>query len=847
MPPMNCLVALFVAACCVSSAAAQTIVARVHFEAPVGPRFVLRTVLPLPEGRDPALPLCVRFPDRDAPVPVQTIAVARDAAGRVETVEIVAASETPPNWKSGSTLVASVLDGPAPTLLPARAPRLDTRIAELLDKAQPGRLYLRTWDVHGNEYRADLSGVPRSAGFQVSRLLDNGPLLLRRRVASVFVPVGSQAAEGPPLPHLMGVHAYIVERADLPALSLDVRVHNGLAGAEGSAHPLEVPLGPVWFKAIELVAPADFVVEADVKDSACGAPRVEGASFVLPLVAASADGRLQCMPAQARFHRRLVLRTQDAGWAARDLSGFRDLGFPVGGTGLWSWEAFPRWFAQRERLPSASIYATPALDGAETVRQRDAQELERLTAVLKSGKAQKWPYLADAMGWCHPWLEQQQGTTGGFGIVLSEGHWSAVAASRAGLQRLALQHRMSAERQPQAAWDRWGRPLSAELWLDKEGRVPFDYRMNGDVRPQPFAGRARVLPEAQAQARVVDELGLRPAWDRGDPYAKRTEAEQGAANIHAWWPFDDQHLVRWTAAPKALVWAANDPLARDDLLATAELARLALHEFPHGGSAWGASATLPVLEKQTKAWPHAGLPWGRGEAWMIDAMAAAHAVADDAWRGAHRGWFERVADLLLESAMQTGLVMRVHNARHKESGRYDTAQSFECILLLHAERSLAEGVFGAADPQRRDALRALQAAACRRLASPPLWQEVRDERDGLRRGPRQIFAVAYKDRPQTPPFGTEPHWRGDWLPESACEGGVEAYWTWSALARGVVLAGDGLDGGFGAKLLQLGAGAADQASLWKETARLARNASTDNTANMLELLRLWDDAGTGRR
>lgn len=830
------------------AAQAQTILARVAFEAPSGPRLVLRSVLPLPPDREPSAPLAMRFPGREGLVATQAIPVTRAGDGRVEVVELVAVVDAPATWRSGARMVASVLDGAAGAAPPAGSPRLDARIAELLDRSRPGQLYLRTFDVHGNEYRADLSGVPRSPGFQVARVLDSGPLLRRRRVASVFVPVeGGANGATAPLPHLMGVHAYLVERADMPALSIDVRVHNGLASPSRAPNPLEAPLGPVWFKCIELVAPAGYSVEPDIVDAAMGPPRVEAGSVVLPLVATAADGRLQCMPSQSQFQRRLVLRTADADWVARDLSAFRDLGFPVSGRGLWSWESLPRWFPQREQLPSPSIYGQGNDDGAQVVRERDLRELERLQSALTSGKAQKWPLVADAMGWCHPWLEQQQGTTGGYGILLSDGHWSVVCASRAGVQRLALQHRMAAARQPQAAYDRWGRPLSADLWLDEAGRVPFDYRMNGDVRPRMFLGREQALPAAVEQARLVEERGLRPAWDRGDPYAKRTTLRQEATNIHAWWPFDDQHLVRWTAPAKALVWAANDALARDDLQATAELARLAMHELPHGGGEWGASATLPAMERRVAAVPHAGLPWGRGQAWMIDVMAAAHATADDAWRTAHRDWFERVHALLVLSAPPTGLPMRTQNPRHKLAARYDTAQAFECILLLHAQRTLAEGVWGEGDRARRDQLRALHLAACTYLFRGPPWQATKDQRGNVRRGPRQIFAVGLRDDPATPPFGTAPRWPPNWLPDDACEGGIEVHWSWSALAHAWRLSAGAEALGWSERLLQLDAGAADQGALRSEAARLARNTSTDNTANMLELLRLWQDYGVSVR
>ncbi|MEY2747439.1 MAG: hypothetical protein RL112_2481, partial [Planctomycetota bacterium] len=513
------LVGLALSCALVPEARAREVVARLAFEAPRGERFVLRAVLPVPAGWTAARRLLVRLPDEAAARPAQQVVVARDSTGAVELVEVCFSGRRAPNWPPGGELVATVVvaDGESGAEAPTQ-PATDSRIAELVDRRGRDRLYLRAFDLHGHEYRAELTGAPLAMGTQGASLLATGPHLRRRRVAAVLLPVAPDALARGGLPHLFGVHAYLTERADVPGLGIDLRVHNGLRPPRGDLDPRHAPLGPVWFERLELVHPPGFVLEHEIVDPHVGPARLEGGMVVVPLVRPLA-GALHAMPAQAQFERRLCLRTDDAPWAAQDALSFADLGFPLRGKGLWSWQDLPRWLAARDPLPDPAWLDSRG--GALLARQREAEALLRFQQALRSGQATGWPFTSPAMGWCHPWFSHVQGATGGEGIVVSEGHWSAVAASRAGVQRLSLQHRMTSARTPQAAWDRLGRPCDVELSVDAAGVVPFDYRMNGDIRLPEFATRAAAHPAAVEQARLVAERGLRPAWDRADPWARR--------------------------------------------------------------------------------------------------------------------------------------------------------------------------------------------------------------------------------------------------------------------------------------------------------------------------------------
>jgi hypothetical protein len=182
--------------------------------------------------------------------------------------------------------------------------------------------------------------------------------------------------------------------------------------------------------------------------------------------------------------------------------------------------------------------------------------------------------------------------------------------------------------------------------------------------------------------------GLRPPYDQGTPYQKEGALPYDGA-ILSWWPHDDQHLVRYTKNLKALVWAANDSMAKDDLRLSAELFHLMFHEGPHVPAEWSPGVTLQVYETIAAKSPHGGLPMGREHAWGIDAMCAAYSLADDAWRARPRPWFDRVLKLMVDASMPSGLLQRVVNERVLGNTRYCVAQTFEAFFLVHAMRCMS--------------------------------------------------------------------------------------------------------------------------------------------------------------
>src|SRR5262249_22461105 len=157
---------------------------------------------------------------------------------------------------------------------------------------------------------ADLSGNAADTPTANFRVLKNGPWVRVRRIYATMVPVGEPSPEGPPLPHLLGVHAYITERTGVNEVELDLRLNNGATSGSRAPAPFESTLGLVYWRGIQLVLPADWAAYSDVGDPFLGGAHREGkgddAVNVVQIVKPYPDGHLHMMGPGAQFERRLV-------------------------------------------------------------------------------------------------------------------------------------------------------------------------------------------------------------------------------------------------------------------------------------------------------------------------------------------------------------------------------------------------------------------------------------------------------------------------------------------------------------------------------------------------------------
>jgi hypothetical protein len=853
-------------------------VARLDVTLPAHSPFVLHGTLPIPKGVYPTAdgrsPFVVQCHDAARTlVPAQVEIVSRYPTGEADVVELIARVEADPKEHAGAQSAFLVmLAAPARASAreangdnasnastaasdTAREPAISSRVAELLSRKQHGRFGLRTFDVFGNTYWAELSGNPDDPSFGSVRVVKTGAQERVRRVYATMAPVPPAANAkplGPPLPHMLGVHAYVTERALDDCVPLDLRVNNGAIAGNRETHALESTLGIVYWRKIELVVPSGWNAVSQVGDPFLGAPYDEPGVRVFPIVSAYPDGKLHMMGPQAQFERRLVLVQPGHEPRARELLESAGLAFAGRSEGLWSWfePATARYFPQRTILASVDFFARHGKTGKAAVRAEETAELGDYRIAIETGGVKGYYVTSPAMGWAHPWFVKEAGSPGGEGIATCEGYYSAAAAAREGVTKLELLHRMNVSRQSEAAYDRFGDPVAYHQWLGKEGSIPFDFRTNGGIFMPPFLLPCKRGPRASDQVMFVVAHDLRPPYDLGTPYLPEDKGGgvlDRTENLLAWWPHDDQHMIRYTKNTKALVWLANDALAKDDLILSAELYHLMKHESPHIEASWSHGVTLKVWEDGVKQHPHQGVPLGREDAWGIDAMCAAYSVASQEWRAANRSWFDRMSQLMLDASMPNGLVHRFVNVRLLGNEKYAVMQTFEALFLMNAMRCMNESVFRGVDDTRRQGLERLVVRGLEYLMWGPPWQSEKASWQPdpahptiFLHGPRQGIAVAMNDNYATPPFCDESRWGPNYLPEDGLGSGIETFHVWLPLEYAHEItdatAGHGLENRYLRRTLDCGVGHKDWRELVKDLHQQTQSSSFDNSANWIGLL-----------
>jgi hypothetical protein len=797
------------------------VVARMELVAPSVRSFLLHGTLPVPAGAlataDSRVPLgVVSHGEGRAVVPAQIEIVTRSPAGDPEVIEILARVELGKGEKTGDRVRYNVVDV-RDRKQPLEAPEflVPEAGARFLAKGEP--FTLRARDVWDNEYRMELrAGTEPGSGSMVP--IKAGSWLREDRIAGALVPAGVSGA-GEPLPHLMGVHAYVTCFAEEQRLGLDLRVHNGLTAGSREPKPEESPGGIVYWKSLELVLPNGWHAKPFVADPFFGVEREEGDRVVVPIVRPNADGKLHMMGPQMQFHRRLVLYTNEALERPRGHPLLEGLAFPVPEQGAWSWVApeTPSFFPQHCVLPRWENFARSGHAGVAGLRAMLAEQFDAYAQLVQRGEANGDDVVATVMGWAHPWFYKYGGTTGGAAIQFFEGHGAAGVASASGYGSIALVHQMNASRQREAMWTLAGEPAGYEVWFDRDaGRVPIEFASHGGVVPREFRLPCEGGPAASAQVLEVVRRGLRPAYDQGNAHVPGGDYPSDTTNLIAWAPHDGQHMVRYTKDCKALVWLGNDALARDDLMLSAELFHLMFHESP-GPEPGGV--TLRAYEEHAALHPHQGAWLGREQAWGIDAMCAAYAIADEPWRAGHREWFARVAKMFEDVAMPSGILQRNSNPKVLGHPGYDATQTFETQFLLHAMRCMNETVFRGVDTASFDRLAALHRRTVEFLFFGPVWREDPGREAGAPSvgGPRTGFAVALSDGYVKPPFSDEKAWGKAYMPPDGIGSGPELFYGWQSLEYAARLsqesAGTGLENRYLQRALLYGSAKPDHALL----------------------------------
>ena len=674
------MLALLAIAAFATPAAAQTTVARLQVLQPDHSPYTLRGTFPVPKGLFPRpdglLPWAIQSTAGNT-VPSQIEVVSRyaNAADGADVVEIQARVNHPSGTSGGQKVTFNVVE----FLHPPRRVRPPLSIATL--HATPGQVVLGSADVFGHEYDLDLihntDGVKRMRQGRVSETYRfHG--MMRPRSQNVGAPNGA-------LKRFLGVHSYATVWDSEDVLSLDLRVHNGISGADKS-DPLDNPQADIYFEALEVSVPAGWTVLQEFEDPCFGPEYVKNGSTARPIVEPLANGKMHVMPQQAQFHRRLAITQVGNEERARAILNGAGLGFCVDGYNgqgkrLWSWwnGSTARYYPTNIRLPHVDWIPDSNIGSYLN------NNLNTIATHVKNGTSQNtYPLWSKALGWAHPWGVKYGGMTGGTEIYSVDGVLTADRASLTGYRYMKIRHRMYTERHPVALYNKNGNPSRIEDWVIQSSNsyIPMSFFLKlipGTNDPFGFTSAPKY------QVNFVQQNNLEPPYE---------------TDLREHLPIDQQHYIRYTNSPKVLVWLGNDPLAKDDLEMSAELMRLSYTLYPNNPSGSTVPSTMLQDRKHVDKWPGIGMPFGRGEGWSIDCATAAYAIGSDSFRARFRGWYHDILDLVEEGQADcTGHIQSlVSNALF--SGQYRTRQAVEAAIIDIALLGMHEAVFEGLDTNR---------------------------------------------------------------------------------------------------------------------------------------------------
>lgn len=663
--------------------------------------FVLHGTLPVPprtfpraDGQDPFTVL-----DYDGtPLPTQTEVVTRyphpdDGA---DVVEVIARVQRDPALGSSTYARYEVVQQPrSPLPAPGTADvgdlvnataDLPASLTGLL--SDPLAIEIIAYDCFGNAYAfAPLDG----SGWM--RLERYGVAQTELRVYDNLRPAPSVSGPSGTLPHFLGAHAYLSTFSGEEFARLDLRLHNGHSGRDGATDQ-DDPLDRVYFERIDVVVPDGWRLHQNFEDPLFGGFVTQGGRRVYSLVAPNADGSMHVMRWQGQFLRRLVVAPDGGGGRARDRLRGTGQAFcvrgtdPVRGHEYWSWwnRGTARYFPQSYVLPTLDHLGIPVLRGLLR------NEHDFLEAHLEQGTGVgDYPVSVGNLGWGHPYGVSYGGMTGGAEIFLIDGVTVAASASIRGLRAYQALHRMHTDRQPTAFYDADGEPTSVERWLVSGGSngdyVPFLHFLHPTLGPgDPFG-----FDQApQFQIQFVQGNGLAPGYE---------SAHLGFD------PHDYQHFIRYTRAPKVLVWLSNDSLAADDLRMQAENFHLSYHPHANTASGMHQSSGMRGAIESVATYPGAGFAFGRGESWGFDCALAAYAVGDDAWRARKLSWFRRLALLVSDGQVACSGFLQAQVTAQFANGQYRGRQAIEESIAQNMLQGVRQTVLRDFDRQRSELVR----------------------------------------------------------------------------------------------------------------------------------------------
>ncbi len=736
------------------------VVAEFELAAPSVPDFVLRGTLPLPGELflpgGAQVPFTIRSSDGTI-VPAQHEVVSRYASDSegADVVELLARVSRPAGASPGDRIVYQVLWSPH---TPVTSHTMSTEVDTLVNT--PGAVTLRTRDVFGNEYTADLLADLRLSDPDELQVERDGPAASQWRTYENLEPTTPTDGPTGTLPHMMGVHTYVTSWEGEPFVSIDIRVHNGHDGHDLGTDR-DDPMGKVYFEDLELVVPDGWVLAQAFESPTFGAFYSEGPDRVWPLVTPLPANDLHVMDIQMQFHRRLVLYPDGYENEAHSALKEEGLAFCRDGTSAtdfrflsWWNPVSARYFAQNLPLPNLDYLESPAQSRIDLLD--DYTDVEN---ALSNGTPGPWPINYGAQGWAHPWGPLSGGLHGGSEIYYWDGLRTAWGASNEGYRLFQMTHRMYTERHPTALYDLHGDAYNPEDWIVSGP--------NGDFLPTwmfiiPWLPLGDPHGFTTAPTFQIDAV---VAQDRVPDYEE---------TLTSFGYVDKEHLIRYTRSAKVLAWLGNDALAKGDLELQAELARSTYSILPQ--SAFDEAITTGALcdLRYVESNPGDGFDIDRGEGWIFDTAAAWYALADPAYRARSLYWFDDVVDLLeLGQSDCAGTIMSKPNTAHF-SGQYRLLQSISECILQNGLWGIRTTVYDDAHPSQAFRVGEIIEKSALAMISPQVWSVA----DG---SPHFYTALGPYDQEQSAFCG--------YVPPDGHEGN-DAWQTWNVYPFGYLLTGN---------------------------------------------------------
>ncbi len=741
------------------SASAQgnyNVVAQMEIGAPASTSFVLHGTVPVPPGTFPRADHKAPFALIDADgsvVATQVELVSRypkDSDG-ADVVEVLGRVHVPANTPVGTRLIYKVVEF---AHLPAGR-NLSPTVSSLLQT--PGAIMVVAKDCFGHTYGTDLtiSGAATPA-VSVETLKTGNAATQVRVYGTMLAQTANIGAPNGALQHLFGVHSYFTAWQGEDVISMDLRVNNGASGLD-QATPVDNPLGKVYFESLELWVKNGWNVLQQGSDPLFGSSRTQGSWTAYSIIEANTDGSMHVMPSQGQFIRRLALCKLGQETKARSLLNDEGQAFckrgisPSSGLELFSWwnPLTARYFPQRHRLPELDYI------GAGNIRTKLAGQLNTLeTAITSGAPAVGYGMVSTAnIGWAHPWGVKYGGMTSGVEIVIFDGVLTAEAASNEGYRIAQLTQRAYDDRQPDALYNKDGKPTELLQWTHTNANGPYvNMSFYGTLLagPDPFGFNQA----SQHQVSWVAANNKKPAYE---------------AILLGYKPIDLQHNIRITRSMKVLAWLGNDSLAKDDLRMRAEIFRLSWHDMPNNTANTAQAGGLLDSYRSVTASPASGFKVGRAQGWGVDTVNAAYSLADPVYRASVRPWYAMVARTFCLAQSPCNGYVQSQVSNKQLNGMYYMHQQYEANIIENGLRGAVESALRGVDTVNATALEDMIRIQIEAMISPSAW-------DPVQRGPWKNLAMA--------PLNAPTSLYCNFVPPGGTSTGVEKLQNWCSYAYG---------------------------------------------------------------